>query len=264
MRIREGEARASDREGTMVKDSEISGRLWRRVAGLGAFGAFCCGILLAFGLARLVLLALALVALMGLVAAVVCLLARYRERFLRSAGAAHRAVAPAAVRIWKVSRFLVVRSADRGMKAARGMARQLRPGLRTLQARLRLLATQTSDHTRKLLDRAVPAARRALSAGIVQLQAARVSGARHVSRASAVIAADVADHRARYRAARPGAAERPQRRRPPDLPAPVAPLGWQGKETGEGLDTHDEVEPEREAENPSSSRRGEVSASSPG
>ena len=247
----------------MLKDSEMNGRLWRRAAGIGAFGVFCCGILLTLGLAQLALLAVALAGCLGLVAAVTWLFVRYREALTRYLVRALRTAVTVAGRIWRVGRSLLVRSGKEGMKATRRLARWSRPRLRTLHAQLRLLAAQTRERTRQLRDRAFPAACRAQRVAVAQLRAARASTSHHVSRAAAVVAADVAAHRERSRAARTRAAEQPPRRRQAQLPAPLPPVGW-GEETEDALDTHDEVEPQRGAKDASSTRRGEISASSRG
>ena len=231
----------------MANDSENNGRLWRRAAGLGAFGAFCCGILLTFGLVRLLLLALALAVLVGLLAAVLWLVVSYRDALARHVVRVYRASVPAADRVWRVSRLLVARSSKSGMQAARTVARQMGPAVRTLRKQLRLIAAKTAEGARELLDRGVPAARRAQRSALVRLQAASASGSRHVSRAAAVVAADVAAHRKRARA-RVRTSETPPRPRRGDLPPRQAASGWQRESIGEDvLDAHDDVEPQREA-----------------
>ncbi len=226
----------------MVENSAANSRLWRRAAGLGAFGLFCSGILLAVGLGRIVLLVSALAALAALVAGATWIAIRYRETIAHALVEGYRTAAPAALGAWRGTRTLVARSSDACLKAGRHVARQVRPGIGRAQAWLRLAGSHTLERTRAFLDEASPVVGRAQRGVLSQLRVARAAGSRQVSKGVAVAAADIAVHRERVRAARTRPRQHPVNRLR-ELPPRVRSVGWEGEPTeDDALKTHDEID----------------------
>jgi len=228
-------------KGTMVENSAANSRLWRRAAGLGAFGFFCSGILLAVGLGRIVLLVSALAALAALVAGATWIAIRYRETIAHALVEGYRTAAPAAVKAWRGTRALVARSSDACLKAGRHVARQVGPAMGRAQTWLRPVGSHTLKRTRAFLAGASSVVGHAHREALVQLRAAKAAGSRQVSKGVAVAASDIAVHRERVRAARRPRQHPVSRRR--ELPPRVRSVGWEGEPTeDDALKTHDEID----------------------
>lgn len=226
----------------MKENSAANSRLWRRAAGLGAFGLFCSGILLAVGLGRIVLFVFALAALAALIAGATWIAIRYREVIAHALAEGYRTAAPAALDAWRGTRVLVARSSDACLKAGRHVARQVRPGMGRAQAWLRPAGSRTLERTRAFLDGASSVVGRAYRDALVRLRAAQAAGSRQVSKGVAVAASDIAVHRERVRAARTRPRQHPVSRRR-ELPPRVRSVGWEGEATeDDALKTHDEID----------------------
>jgi hypothetical protein len=174
-----------------MEDTRDFGRLWRRAIGIGAFGLFLAGLLVAIDLEELVLIAGVVAALCALAGAVTWLLVRFRRSMVHGVAAAGRATGPRFVRAGRGTGLAVA-------AGGAGAARATQAGYR----------------------RAVPALRRADEQLGLRVRAAAGGARRHAVHAFEVIAADIHTHReaarreARAMAARNPAVGRPASRRP--------------------------------------------------
>lgn len=183
-------------------------RVWRRVSGIGAFGLFVAGLLVAIDLEELVVIGGALTLLCAAAGVVTWLLVHFRRALARAAVTGGRATAHTFVQVARLGRRGGARVGLVSARAGRATGRAVAAG-----------GAEAARATDAAARWTAPRLRRADEELGVRVRAAGGATKRHVARAVAVVVSDIHAHReaarteARLIAQRSRAAGRPAARR---------------------------------------------------